>query len=56
MEPRKPEPSIDPATERFVAASIEEIRLAEELRRKIEQRYLGHPVDVSASPRIVGAA
>jgi hypothetical protein len=30
----------DPAWPRFVAASIEEIRLAEQLRRQIEQRYL----------------
>jgi hypothetical protein len=30
----------DPAWPQFVAASIEEIRLAEQLRRQIEQRYL----------------
>ncbi|MGE5170144.1 MAG: hypothetical protein ACM3JC_07195 [Rudaea sp.] len=35
--------------QRFVTASIEEIRFAEELRRQIEQRYLGQPADVSAS-------
>jgi len=33
-------PNHDLAWPRFVAASIEEIRLAEQLRRQIEQRYL----------------
>jgi len=33
-------PHLDSAWPRFVAASAEEIQQAEELRRKIEQRYL----------------
>ena len=32
---------MDPAFTRFVTASIEEIRYAQELRRQIERRYLG---------------
>ena len=31
----------NPALPQFVAASMDEIRYAEELRRQIEQRYLG---------------
>jgi hypothetical protein len=36
-------PSIDPAFTPFVAASIEEIRYAQQLRRRIEERYLNRP-------------
>ena len=36
-------PSPDPAFTRFVSASTEEIQLAQELRRLIEQRYLARP-------------
>jgi hypothetical protein len=35
---------------RFVAASTEEIRLAEELRRQIEERYLARTKLPSAPP------
>ena len=33
-------PSADPAFTPFVTASIEEIRYAEQLRQRIEERYL----------------
>jgi hypothetical protein len=33
-------PSFEPALPRLVTASPEEIRYAEELRRRLEQRYL----------------
>jgi hypothetical protein len=36
-------PSPDPALPPFVTASIEEIRYAQELRRRIEERYLSEP-------------
>ena len=53
MEPRKTEPSVDAGMPQFVTASIEEIRIAEELRRQIERRYLGPSVDAKApSPSI----
>jgi hypothetical protein len=53
MEPRKIEPSVDAGMPQFVAASIEEIRFAEELRRQIERRYLGASVDAKTpSPAI----
>lgn len=48
MEPRKTESSVDAGMPRFVTASIEEIRFAEELRRQIERRYLGPSVDAKA--------
>jgi hypothetical protein len=41
--PVAPGPSTDPAMTRFVTASNEENQLAQELRRKIEQRYLVLP-------------
>jgi hypothetical protein len=37
-------PSPDPALTPFVTASSEEIRYAQELRRRIEERYLGRPI------------
>jgi hypothetical protein len=53
METRKTQPSADPTMRQFVAASIEEIRFAEELRRQIERRYLGQTADVrAASPAV----
>jgi len=36
-------PSPDPALTPFVTASIEEIHYAQELLRRIEERYLGRP-------------
>jgi hypothetical protein len=36
-------PSPDPALTPVVTASMEEIRYAQELRRRIEERYLGRP-------------
>jgi hypothetical protein len=36
-------PSPDPGLTPFVTASTEEIRYAQELRRRIEERYLGGP-------------
>jgi hypothetical protein len=36
-------PSSDPAFTPFVAASIEEIRYAQQLRRRIEEQYLSRP-------------
>lgn len=36
-------PGPDSALTPFVTASIEEIRYAQELRRRIEKRYLGRP-------------
>jgi len=48
-------PNFDPAWPRFVAASAEEIRQAEELRRKIEQRYLSPSSRPKESDWCVGA-
>jgi hypothetical protein len=36
-------PSPDPALTPFVTASIDEIRYAQQLRRRIEERYLSLP-------------
>jgi hypothetical protein len=55
MEPRKTESSVDAGVPRFVTASIEEIRFAEELRRQIERRYLGPSVDAKAPSRAMRA-
>ncbi len=44
-------PSPDPAFTPFVTASSEEIRYAEQLRRRIEERYLNRPSKRSASGR-----
>lgn len=41
MESTNVAPSFHPPLPQFTAASIEEIRYAEALRRQIEQRYLG---------------
>ena len=41
-------PSPDPAFTPFVTASSEEIRYAQELRRRIEERYLSRPSKRSA--------
>jgi hypothetical protein len=35
--------TFDPATPGFVAATVEEIRYAQELRRLIQERYLNRP-------------
>jgi len=48
-------PNHDPAWPRFVAASIEEIRLAEQLRRQIEQRYLAQSSAPSPSHRSINS-
>jgi hypothetical protein len=48
-------PSVDPVLPRFVAASAEEIRYAEELRRQIEQRYLAQSNRRTDSSWCVGA-
>ena len=47
-------PSFDPDLPPFVAASIEEIRYAQHLRRQIVQRYLAQPAP-PVSPWCVGA-
>jgi hypothetical protein len=40
MDTLKNTPRFDPLMPRFTTASLDEIRQAEELRRRIEQRYL----------------
>ena len=39
------DPNADPVLTRFVSASPEQIRYAEELRRKIKERYLNEQHD-----------
>ena len=47
-------PSPDPAFTPFVTASSEDIRYAQQLRRRIEERYLNRPT-ASVCPWTVGA-
>jgi hypothetical protein len=47
-------PSPDPAFVPFAAASAEEIHYAQQLRRRIEERYLNRPAPALA-PWTVGA-
>ena len=47
-------PNPDPAFTPFVTASSEDIRYAQQLRRRIEERYLNRPT-ASVCPWTVGA-